>query len=198
MDAVPHFTGGETAMMSTALQTTHPEPVAAPPYLLELIGRAHRAADADPGLTRRCLEEISELLAGRALGALDRALLPSGLTAAATVAKGGLAAWQIRRVRDHVEARLDESILIEDLAGVARLSPGHFCRAFKASTGETPHSYIVRQRIRRAQRLMLSTDDTLSQIACACGLTDQAHLSRLFRRLVNDTPLSWRRTWRAA
>jgi AraC family transcriptional regulator len=184
-------------MRSTALQTMDAEAIAAPPYLLELVGRAQRYVDADPGLTRRCLDEISDLLSGRSTGALDRALLPSGLSSTSTVAKGGLAAWQIRRVRDLVEQRLDETVLVEDLAGVARLSPGHFCRAFKVSTGETPHSYVVRQRIRRAQRLMLSTNDTLSQIACACGLTDQAHLTRLFRKLVNDTPLSWRRTWRA-
>ncbi len=173
-------------------------PASPRPYLLELVGRAHRSVDADPGLTRRCLEEITDYLSGGAVSALDRVLLPSGLDQSATVAKGGLAAWQLRRIRDHVDTRLDETILIEDLAGIARLSPGHFCRAFKVSTGETPHSYIVRQRIRHAQRLMLSTNDTLSQIACACGLTDQAHLTRLFRRLVNDTPLSWRRAWRAA
>jgi AraC-like DNA-binding protein len=54
--------------------------------------------------------------------------------------------------------------------------------------GETPHGYIMRQRIRRAQILMLESRDLLSQIACACGLTDQAHLTRLFRRALGTTP----------
>ncbi|WP_457354340.1 helix-turn-helix domain-containing protein [Sphingomonas sp. UYP23] len=49
--------------------------------------------------------------------------------------------------------------------------------------------------MRHAQMLMLHTDDTLSHIACACGLTDQAHLTRLFRRMVGETPLVWRRAW---
>jgi len=59
-----------------------------------------------------------------------------------------------------------------------------------------PHAYVIRQRIRRAQRLMLQTDDALSQIACLCGLTDQAHLTRLFRRMVGTTPKVWRNRWK--
>lgn len=186
-------------MLSISMNASDAAWLKTPPYLLELLGRAQRSVEADPGLARQCLDEISDLLTGRGNDAIDRALIPSAVDPACSgVAKGGLAAWQIRRVRGHIEEHLDETILIEDLAGVARLSSGHFCRAFKVSTGETPHAYVVRQRIRLAQRLMLSTKDSLSQIACACGLTDQAHLTRLFRRLVNDTPLAWRRAWTAA
>lgn len=186
-------------MSPNAMAGTMPASHQAPPYLLELIGRAERAIEIDPALTRRYLDEVRDLLAGGRDDPLDRILLPSAVQASGDApAKGGLAAWQLRRVRDHVEANLDATILVEDLSGVAKLSPGHFCRAFKASTGDTPHGYVVRQRIRRAQRMMLSTQDSLSQIACACGLTDQAHLTRLFRRFVNDTPLAWRRTWRGA
>lgn len=185
-------------MHSEALVTARSAPTTPPPYLLELIGRAERALENDPALTRRCLDEARGLLSGGRTDAIDRVLLPSAAPAAGGApTKGGLAAWQLRRVRDHVDRHLDGSILIEDLAAVAKLSPGHFCRAFKASTHDTPHGYIVRQRVRRAQTLMLSTRDSLSQIACACGLTDQAHLTRLFRRLVNETPLAWRRTWQA-
>jgi transcriptional regulator GlxA family with amidase domain len=113
-------------------------------------------------------------------------------------AKGGLANWQIRRVTDHVGLNLSEPLPNEELAALARLSTGHFSRAFKVSMGETPHAYIVRQRVRHAQRLMLETSDSLSQIACACGLADQAHLSRLFRKIVGTSPLSWRRDWSEA
>lgn len=174
------------------------EAVGRAPDLLELLGQARRAVEVDPGLAKRCLEAMSAMLTGDAAPAMARALVPAAAERAAKPAKGGLAAWQLARIRSHVEAHLDATILIEDLAAVAKLSPGHFCRAFKVSTGETPHGYIMRQRIRRAQTLMLHTDDTLSQIACACGLTDQAHLTRLFRRMLNETPLIWRRNWRAA
>lgn len=110
-------------------------------------------------------------------------------------AKGGLAGWQLHRVVRHVDDNLAHPLACRDLAMVARLSTGHFSRAFKTSMGEPPHAYVIRQRIRRAQRLMLQTDDALSQIACTCGLTDQAHLTRLFRRAVGTTPKVWRSRW---
>ncbi|WBO21794.1 helix-turn-helix domain-containing protein [Sphingomonas abietis] len=170
-----------------------------PPYLLELLGQARRSIEVDPGFTRRCLDEVSTLLGSADAIVIDRDIVePQSVPEPTKFTKGGLAPWQLKRVRAYVEEELDGTILIEDLAIVAELSPGHFCRAFKASTGETPHGFIVSQRIRRAQRLMLDTNDTLSQIACACGLTDQAHLTRLFRRVLNETPLAWRRNWRTA
>jgi transcriptional regulator GlxA family with amidase domain len=116
--------------------------------------------------------------------------LPDGM------AKGGLAGWQLRKVVQHIEDNLAGPLSCHDLAAAARLSTGHFCRAFKTSMGEPPHAYVIRQRIRRAQRLMLQTDDALSEIACICGLTDQAHLTRLFRRMVGTTPKVWRNRWK--
>lgn len=185
-------------MLLNMMEKPRCEAVPLPPYLLDLLGQARRAVEVDPGLARRCLDEMTVLLAGKSASDLDSALVPVTAREPDRLAKGGLASWQLGRIRLHVERQLDRTILIEDLAAIARLSPGHFCRAFKVSTGETAHGYIVRQRIRRAQTLMLNTDDTLSQIACACGLTDQAHLTRLFRRMLHDTPLVWRRKWRSA
>lgn len=162
------------------------------PELSALLAGAMRSLDEDPPLARRYLEQLSHLLV--APGAAEPAsLLPDGPTHGKGVAKGGLAGWQLRRVAEHVEAHLQGPIFTSTLAEVAQLSTGHFCRAFKVSMGETPHAYVVRQRIRRAQLLMRDTRETLSQIACACGLSDQAHLTRLFRRLVGTTPLAWRR-----
>jgi AraC family transcriptional regulator len=166
--------------------------------LLDLLADARRALHEDPGSTGVYLDRIAALFEQPERDDdIERLLLPRLPAGANTrMIKGGLAGWQLRRVLDHIDQTLDGTVLIETLAGIARLSAGHFCRAFKASIGETPHNFLVRQRIRRAQALMLRTDDALSQIACACGLTDQAHLTRLFRKLVGDTPLAWRRTWR--
>jgi AraC family transcriptional regulator len=107
--------------------------------------------------------------------------------------KGGLAPWQIRKVAAHIEASLDTSIRSGELAAFARLSPCHFSRAFRESFGCSPHEYINQRRVERAQGLMLSTVAPLSQIALDCGLADQAHFSRLFRRFVGESPSSWRR-----
>lgn len=107
--------------------------------------------------------------------------------------RGGLSPWQIRKVTSHIEAHLDCSIRNEDLAKIVRLNPSHFGRAFRNSFGEPPHEHVIRRRVERAQGLMLSTDASLSAIALDCGLADQAHLSRLFRRIVGESPRAWRR-----
>jgi AraC family transcriptional regulator len=108
-------------------------------------------------------------------------------------AQGGLAPWQIRKVTLHIETNLGQPIRSQDLAAILSLNPCHFSRAFRNSFGASPLEYIIRRRIERAQGLMLSTDAPLSQIALECGLADQAHFSRLFRRTVGQTPRTWRR-----
>ncbi len=105
----------------------------------------------------------------------------------------GLAPWQVRRVLEHIEANLDATLRNKDLATVVRLSAFHFNVAFRGSVGESPHRYIMRRRVARAQKLMLSTHKTLSDIAAECGLADQAHMTRLFRKLVGESPAAWRR-----
>lgn len=170
--------------------------VVSPMEVAALLAGAKNSLDGDLNLARHYLEQLSAILEPDLDDEVPEGLLlPQRLIQAGFLAKGGLASWQERRVTDYIEYRLDTSLFTEELAIVARLSTGHFCRAFKTSLGETPHAYIIRQRIRRAQRLMLKSRDTLSQIACACGLTDQAHLTRLFRSIVGTTPMSWRRNW---
>jgi AraC family transcriptional regulator len=105
----------------------------------------------------------------------------------------GLAPWQVRRVLAHIEANLSTSIRNKDLAAIARLSTFHFAFAFRNSVGESPHEHILRRRVERAQGLMLSTDKSLCDIAAECGLADQAHLTRLFRKIVGESPAAWRR-----
>jgi AraC family transcriptional regulator len=108
-------------------------------------------------------------------------------------ARQGLAPWQVRRVLAHIEAHLSMPIRNKDLAAIAHLSTFHFGFAFRNSIGNPPHEYIIRRRMERAQRLMLSTDKALSDIAAECGMADQAHFTRLFRRLVGESPGAWRR-----
>jgi AraC-like DNA-binding protein len=105
----------------------------------------------------------------------------------------GLAPWQIRKVRTYIAANLETTLSIGDLAALVRLSRFHFSRAFKDTFGDTPHRYVLRRRIEHAQGLMLTTETTLAEIALECGLVDQAHLGRSFRRIVGETPAAWRR-----
>jgi AraC family transcriptional regulator len=108
-------------------------------------------------------------------------------------ARSGLAPWQIRKVRTHIAENLGTTLSISDLAALVRLSRFHFSRAFKDTFGDTPHQYVLRRRIEHAQGLMLSTKTALAEIALECGLVDQPHLGRSFRRIVGETPAAWRR-----
>jgi AraC family transcriptional regulator len=107
--------------------------------------------------------------------------------------QGALVAWQVNRVRAYIDGHLETSIQIRDLAAVARRSTAYFCRAFKSTFGETPHAFIVGQRLHRAAELMLTSDDSLSQVALACGFSDQAHLCKMFRQRHGQSPAVWRR-----
>lgn len=106
---------------------------------------------------------------------------------------GGLAPWQVTRVMRFIDANLRGKIGPQDFAHLTRLSSGHFTRAFRATVGESPHAFLIRRRIDRAKELMLETDLPLAQIAFDCGLTDQAHMTRLFNRVVGISPGAWRR-----
>jgi AraC-like DNA-binding protein len=106
---------------------------------------------------------------------------------------GGLAGWQIARVRSFIDRNLDRTIHASDLGAVARRSTAHFSRSFKQAFGEPPHAYIVRRRLEEACHLMLTSSASLAEIALSVGFSDQAHLSKLFRQAIGQTPSNWRR-----
>jgi AraC family transcriptional regulator len=106
---------------------------------------------------------------------------------------GALAPWQIRLLNDWVDAHLDESISINALAAMVRLSPSYFTRAFAQSVGLPPHRWLLQKRIDRAKQLMQRPDVPLSEIAAVCGFADQSHFTRVFSAIVRVTPSRWRR-----
>jgi AraC-like DNA-binding protein len=105
---------------------------------------------------------------------------------------GGLAGWQVSRVRAFIDDHLNDPIKVNELSDIARLSAAYFSRAFKKSFGSAPHAYLIQRRLDHARRLMLTTDSRLSEIALTCGFTDQAHLCKLFRRSTGESPAVWR------
>ena len=157
-----------------------------------LVEAAGKARDGDREATRVHIAHAVALLRGKP------SLGPSGIHALANlethVARGGLPAWQARRVFAHVEANLYRRIPIRELARLLRLSASHFCRAFKCTFGVSPRDYVLRRRIEVAQGLMLATSEPLSSIAVRCGMCDQPHFTRSFHRIVGETPYAWRRT----
>jgi AraC family transcriptional regulator len=161
-----------------------------------LVEAAHRAREGDREAVRAHISRALALLRGKSLFQQTRS--PDLPKLQAHVARGGLLAWQTRRIVAHVEADLSRRITIHELAGLVGLSASHFCRVFKSTFGLAPREYVLRRRIAAAQELMLTTSEPLSAIAVNCGMCDQSHLTRSFHRFVGETPHSWRRARRAA
>ena len=161
----------------------------------ELIEAACHARDGDSYGTRAHIARAVALLEGHpgpkiATQANDRG--------PGQIPRGGFAAWQSRRLAAHVDANLSGKIVIKDLAASLDMSVGHFCRAFKRTFGVPARIWIIHRRIEFAQGLMLTTGASLSEIALSCGMSDQSHFTRSFRRILGDTPSSWRQTRHAA
>ena len=106
--------------------------------------------------------------------------------------KGALSKRTLRSVTEYVGDNLVHDLTLEELAGVAHMSPYHFSRLFKRSTGLSPHQYVVRKRVERAKELLINTDLTLHAVALSVGFADQSHLSRYTKRLLGASPKSLR------
>ena len=91
-----------------------------------------------------------------------------------------------------MRANLAESISIEKLAELAELSPFHFSRVFKQTTGMTPLQFVTRERMLQAQRLIRETSRSLIEIALEVGYTSPSHFAQVFRRIVGVTPTEFR------
>ncbi|MBA2679458.1 MAG: helix-turn-helix transcriptional regulator, partial [Ktedonobacteraceae bacterium] len=81
---------------------------------------------------------------------------------------------------------------LEALAQQADFSPYHFARLFRRTTGESPHQFVLRQRVEAAQRLLKETRAPLASIALECGFANQSHLTRIFKRHLSLTPRAYR------
>lgn len=104
----------------------------------------------------------------------------------------GLAGKRLERVRDYVEAHLDDDLSLTVLADIACLSPYHFSRSFKQATGVGPQRYVVQRRLECAKRLLRRTHQPLAWVAQEAGFADQSHLTSLFRRETGVTPGRYR------
>jgi AraC-like DNA-binding protein len=110
--------------------------------------------------------------------------------------RGGLPPARLRRVEEFLMAHLADDVGLDTLAAIADLSPKHFARAFRQSTGIPPHRWLIERRIDRAKALLLSADLSLAEIALACGFADQSHFTAAFRKLAGLTPGGYRQAFR--
>ena len=122
-----------------------------------------------------------QLLRQQASAALPEARRPARLSERA-----------LKRVTDYVEDCLGEDVSLAAMAGTVGLSPYHFARLFRESTGLSPHQYVIRRRVERARLLLATTDRSLAAIAAEVGFASGSHLTTHFRRLVGVSPSRFR------
>ena len=154
---------------------------------------------ADPQIEAMALSFLSELRSGGLFGKLYIESLTnilvitllrhhSSLKQPLLPPVGGLASTTKRRVVTYIEDHLAGDLSLSALAVEANLSPCHFARLFKESTGLTPHQYVISRRVERAQLLLATTNWSLTTIAHAVGFAQESHLALHFKRLTGFTP----------
>jgi AraC family transcriptional regulator len=111
---------------------------------------------------------------------------------------GVLPRGRLRSVIEHIEEHLDAGPTLEQMAAVARLSPYHFARQFKAATGLPPHQYVILRRVERAKRLLQGGDLSLAEVALHAGFSGQSVFCLHFKRHVGVTPREFRMSARFA
>ncbi len=157
------------------------------PYLSTLSSVLLSAVEHDPETNQLFTDQIGlSLLA-------HFAQTYGGMRPQDSAVGGGLAPWQERRAKEIMRARLASGLTIADVAAECKLTPSHFARSFRRSTGIAPHEFLSQLRIEEAKRQMLSTKLPLADIALICGFGDQSYFTRVFSRSVGVSPGAWRR-----
>jgi AraC-like DNA-binding protein len=108
-------------------------------------------------------------------------------------ARGGLAPWQAKRTTEYLANNLERRVTLEELAGIARLSPFHFARAFSRTVGVPPYRYQQKLRMERACELLARTDMRIIDVALAVGYESPQALARVFTHTYGMAPSHWRR-----
>jgi AraC family transcriptional regulator len=121
-------------------------------------------------------------------------VMEAGRPALKPLHRGGLAAWQVRRVIEMMEDQGSAGVSLSDLAAEIGLSTFHFCRAFKQATGVAPHRQQTLMRLERAQALLADTPMSIIEVALSVGYDTSQGLGRLFQRELGVSPSQYRRT----
>jgi RpiB/LacA/LacB family sugar-phosphate isomerase len=121
-----------------------------------------------------------------------------GATLAPVEVIGGLPPRRLQRVFSHIRENVARDLTVSELAQVVGMSQYYFSKLFKMSTGTTPHQYVMRQRVERAQEHLRESRTPLAEVATQVGFETQSHFTSVFRRLVGVTPKHYREMYQSA
>lgn len=174
-----------TAPTELLERTGHPDPITS-----RLLMSASDAVVGHDALDALFRHQLTDLLATRVLAA------HVGAPIIFQPAMGGLSPAALRRAIDRLRSDADTDVSLTALAADADLSRFHFCRAFKESTGLSPHAWLRQHRLEQAMNMLRDTDDSVVSIAAALGYSSQTAFAAAFRKLTGETPSDWRRRMR--
>jgi AraC family transcriptional regulator len=166
-------------------RTGHPDAVTS-----SLLMSAADVLEGNSSLDSLCRQQLTDLLATRLLAA------HTGAPATFEPAMGGLSPHALRRAIERLRSGGDADVSLAALASDAGLSRFHFCRAFKESTGLSPHAWLRQQRLERAMNMLRETDASIELVAAELGYASQTAFTAAFKKLTGDTPSDWRRRTR--
>jgi len=121
--------------------------------------------------------------------------MPQGLRVTTAVAErtdGDLPECRLRRVTAYIDENLQRELRLAELSAVVHMSPYHFARLFKRSTGVPPHRFVVRRRIDEARALLATQTVAIAEIARSVGFRTPSHFATTFRRITGMTPTEYR------
>jgi AraC family transcriptional regulator len=160
-------------------RTGHPDTITS-----RLLMSAADALEGNETLDALFRHQLTDLLATRLLAA------HAGAPTTFQPVTGGLS---LRRAIERLRSDSDADVSLAALASEAGLSRFHFCRAFKESTGLSPHAWLRQYRLEQAMNMLRDTDASLVSVAAALGYASQTAFAAAFRRLTGETPSDWRR-----
>ncbi|MGY4496925.1 AraC family transcriptional regulator [Bradyrhizobium sp. GM24.11] len=166
-------------------RTGHPDPVTS-----GLLMSAVDVLEGNATLDALFRQQLTDLLATRILAE------HIGLPTTVEPIMGGLPPHALRRAIERLRSDRDTDVSLAALASDVGLSRFHFCRAFKESTGLSPHVWLRQQRLDRAMNILRNTDASVASVAAELGYGSQTAFAAAFRRLTGETPSDWRRRMR--
>jgi len=111
------------------------------------------------------------------------------------ISRGGLSSARVRRIRELVDAKMEDDLSLDEMAQSVGLSTAHFARMFRTSMGETPRQFVQRQRLERAKTMLRGADARILDVAVACGYKTQQHFAQVFRDVCGVTPTKYRQAF---
>ena len=163
-------------------RTAHPDAITS-----RLLLSAADVLEGGAALDALFRHQLTDLLATRLLAA------HAGSPATFRPIMGGLSPKVLGRAIERLRSDNATDVSLGAMAAEAGLSRFHFCRAFKESTGLSPHAWLRQHQLEQAMKMLRETDDSIALIAAALGYSSQTAFAAAFRKLTGESPSDWRR-----